>query len=83
MNKNKLGHLDIALEHKIVRRRDCIFYGNEEDVRRDVRRCIDATAKGGGFILASSNSIHSIKVENLYTMADEASKYGKYPLPHG
>jgi uroporphyrinogen-III decarboxylase len=63
---------------------DCKFvlpYGNEEEVRKDVRRCIDAAAKGGGFILASSNSIHSnVKVENVYTMADEARKYGKYPL---
>ena len=64
---------------------DCKYalpYGNEEDVRKDVRRCIDAAAKGGGFILASSNSIHSnVKVDNVYTMIDEARKYGKYPPP--
>jgi len=51
------------------------------DVRRDVRRCIDAAGKGGGYVLASSNSIHAnCKVENVYTMVDEARKYGKYPL---
>jgi uroporphyrinogen decarboxylase len=62
---------------------NCDVSCNEEDVRKDVRRCIDAAAKGGGFILASRNSIHSyVKVENLYTMVDEARKYGRYPLPH-
>jgi len=63
---------------------DCRYvlpFGSEEDVRKDVRRCIDAAAKSGGYILASSNSIHAnCKVENVYTMVDEARKYGKYPL---
>ena len=63
---------------------DCEYvlpYGSEEDVRRDVRRCIDAAAEGGGFILSSSNSLHAnVKVENIYIMVDEARKYGKYPL---
>jgi uroporphyrinogen decarboxylase len=63
---------------------DCRYvlpFGSEEDVRRDVRRCIDAAAEGGGFVLTSSNSIHAnCKVENVYAMVDEARKYGKYPL---
>ena len=63
---------------------DCRYvlpFGSEEDVRKDVRRCIDAAAEGGGYILASSNSIHAnCKVENVYTMVDEARKYGRYPL---
>lgn len=63
---------------------DCRYvlpFGTEEDVRRDVRRCIDAAAKGGGYILASSNSIHAnCRVENVYTMVDEARRYGKYPI---
>jgi len=63
---------------------DCKYvlsYGTE-DVRRDVRRCIDAAAEGGGFILTSSNSLHmNVKVENIFTMVDEARKHGRYPLP--
>jgi len=61
---------------------DCVYilpYGTEEDVRRDVRRCIDAAAKGGGFILSDSNSLHSnVKTENIKVMVDEARKYGRY-----
>jgi len=63
---------------------DCMYilpYGSEEDVRKDVRRCIDAAAEGGGFILADSNSMHSnVKTENILIMMDEARKYGRYPL---
>ena len=56
-------------------------FGSETEVRRDVRRCIDAAAKGGGFILSDSNSIHNnVKIENVWTMLDEARKYGKYPI---
>ncbi len=61
---------------------DCVQvlpYGSEEEVRREVRRCIDAAAKGGGFILSESNSFHSnVKTENIQVMIDEARKYGKY-----
>ena len=61
---------------------DCKYvlpFGDEEDVRRDVRRCIDAAAYGGGFILTSSNSLHAnVKVENIYVMVKEARRYGKY-----
>jgi uroporphyrinogen decarboxylase len=61
---------------------DCVHtlpYGSEEDVRRDVRRCVDAAAKGGGFILSDSNSLHNnVEVENVWTMVDEARKYGVY-----
>jgi len=58
--------------------------GTEEDVRRDVRRCIDAAAKGGGFILADSNSMHSnVKTENILIMIDEGRQYGRYPIERG
>jgi uroporphyrinogen decarboxylase len=54
-------------------------YGSESDVRKDVRRVIDAAGKDGGLVLTSSNSLHSgVKVDNIFTMVDEARKYGKY-----
>jgi len=61
---------------------DCKFvlvYGDESDVRKEVRRCIDEASEGGGFVLASSNSLHpAVKPENVYIMVDEARKYGVY-----
>ena len=63
---------------------DCRYvlpFGSEQDVREDVRRCIDAAAEGGGYVLTSSNSIHAnCKPDNVLTMVDEARKYGKYTL---
>jgi len=56
-------------------------YGNEAEVRREVRRCIDEAGEGGGFILSDSNSMHSnVKTENILIMIDEGRKYGRYPL---
>lgn len=61
--------------------RHVLPYGSPEEVRRDVRRCIDAAAAGGGYILTSSNSIHSYcKPENVRIMVEEARGYGRYPL---
>ena len=85
------GAMDLKRVKEDYGRRICIMgnvdcrhvlpYGTEEDVRMDVRRCIDAAAEGGGFVLASSNSIHSnVKVGNVYVMVDEARKYGRYSL---
>jgi len=63
---------------------DCKYilpFGSEEDVRKEVRRCIDEAGRDGGFILTSSNSLHAnVKLENVKVMIDEARKYGKYPL---
>jgi len=72
--------------HKIFLRGnvDCTHvlpYGDEEDVRREVRRCIDEAAEGGGFILSDSNSMHSnVKTENILVMIDEGRRYGRDPL---
>lgn len=56
--------------------------GTEDDVRRDVRRCIDEASAGGGHVLSASNTLHwQIPVRNVLAMVDEAKKYGRYPWP--
>jgi uroporphyrinogen decarboxylase len=56
-------------------------YGSEEDVRRAVREAIADAGPGGGFILSSSNSIHSsCKAENLVAMVRACHEFGVYPL---
>ena len=53
--------------------------GTTEDVRAEVRRCIDAAAPGGSYILASDHSVHDdIPNPNIYALADEGKKYGDY-----
>jgi len=42
---------------------------------------INGLAPGGGYIMASSNTIHSgVKPENLKTMIEATKKYGVYPI---
>ncbi len=55
--------------------------GTVEQVEQAVKKCIKEAAEGGGFILSSSNSIHSsVKPENYLTMVQAGMKYGKYPI---
>jgi len=63
---------------------DCgylLSHASVEKVIEAVRRCILEAAPGGGFIMSSSNSIHSsVKPENYMAMIKAAKKHGKYPI---
>ncbi len=63
---------------------DCgaiLSWGTEEEVVREVKKCIKKSGMGGGLICSSSNSIHSgVKPENYVAMVEAIRKYGKYPL---
>lgn len=51
--------------------------GTPEEVREAVRRCIEVAAPGGGFILSSSNSVHSsVRPENYLAMIAAAREFG-------
>ncbi|HNT34151.1 MAG TPA: uroporphyrinogen decarboxylase family protein [bacterium] len=51
--------------------------GTHEQVREAVQKCIEAGAVGGGFILTSSNSIHSsVRPENYLAMIQAAKEFG-------
>ncbi len=59
-----MGNVDCA--HLLV-------YGTPQEVAAETRRVIEACAPGGGFVLTSSNSIHSgVKVENYLAMLEAA-----------
>jgi len=62
---------------------DCgktLCYSSPAEVEAEARQIIDSAAAGGGLILGSSNSIHDgVKLENLLTMTETATKYGRYP----
>jgi uroporphyrinogen decarboxylase len=63
---------------------DCgqlLSHGTVDQVEASVRHCIADGAVGGGFILSSSNSIHSsVKPENYLAMVRAGQRYGRYPL---
>lgn len=63
---------------------DCaqlMTFGTPEQVAEATRNAICQAAPGGGFILSSSNSIHSsVKPENYLAMLRTLEQYGRYPL---
>lgn len=63
---------------------DCgelLAHGTVEQVEQTVRQCIADGAQGGGFILSSSNSIHStVNPANYLAMVRAGQKYGRYPI---
>lgn len=55
--------------------------GTVEEVETEVRNKIKALAPGGGYILATSNSITDFcKVENILAMVQAKEKHGQYPI---
>ncbi|MDD4869391.1 MAG: uroporphyrinogen decarboxylase family protein [Kiritimatiellae bacterium] len=56
-------------------------HGTVDEVRAAVRQAIADAAPDGGYILTSSNSIHSsCKPENFIAMIQACKEFGKYPL---
>ncbi len=62
---------------------DCIELlpsGTPVQVEAAVRQAIEDAARGGGYILSDSNSLHpGVKPENCIAMFEAAKKYGRYP----
>jgi uroporphyrinogen decarboxylase len=55
--------------------------GTPEQVAAATREALRIGAPGGGFILSSSNSIHSsVKPENYMAMLATLREHGRYPL---
>ena len=56
-------------------------HGSEAEVQAAVKDCIATAAPGGGFIMSSSNSIHSsVNPANYRAMIEAAREFGRYPI---
>ncbi|TMC57548.1 MAG: hypothetical protein E6J26_06195 [Chloroflexi bacterium] len=49
-----------------------------EDVRQEVRRCIDEGAAGGGYAIRTAGQVFDATIKNIEVMADEVQRYGRY-----
>jgi len=53
--------------------------GSADDVRAAARKCIDAAAEGGGFILSTGDQLsRDTPDENMHAMIETAREYGQY-----
>ena len=63
---------------------DCtqvLVYGTIDEVAEATKEALRQGAPGGGYILSSSNSIHSsVRPENYAAMLETLKAYGRYPL---
>jgi uroporphyrinogen decarboxylase len=61
---------------------DCsttLSFKSEADTIAETKKCLESAMKGGGYILSSSNSIHSaVKPSNYMAMLDTVKKFGRY-----
>lgn len=55
-------------------------FGSPKDVYDEVRRCIKATAQGGGYFAGPSHNILNAPWENIIALRTAIEKYRKYPL---
>jgi uroporphyrinogen decarboxylase len=65
--------------HGAVDNQQTLPFGSPDDVRAEVRRCIDSLAcDGTGYILAPCHNLQAVSpVENILAMYDEAWRYGR------
>jgi uroporphyrinogen decarboxylase len=63
---------------------DCahtLTFGSVRDVIEETKEAISKGASGGGFILSSSNTIHSqVPPGNYLAMLHALRMYGRYPI---
>jgi uroporphyrinogen decarboxylase len=60
---------------------DLLSWGSVDDVKRVVRDTIRQAAPGGGYIVMSSNTIHSsVNPDNYRAMVEETHRSGVYPI---
>jgi uroporphyrinogen decarboxylase len=53
---------------------------DKEEVFEAVKACIGAAGSGGGYIVAPTNSHHTMSVDRLRWMLEAVEQYGSYPL---
>ena len=67
-----MGNIDVT---------ELLPHGTPGDVEAAVKETLAKAAPGGGYVLASSNSIHpGVQPENYRAMVQTARKWGVYPL---
>ncbi|MCL2112005.1 MAG: hypothetical protein FWH32_07160 [Clostridiales bacterium] len=56
-----------------------LVYGSVDDTVAETKRCLEIGMPGGGYVISSSNTIHSsVKPENYKAMMETIFEYGKY-----
>jgi len=56
-------------------------YANPSEISAEVKKCIWASGKGGGYMVAPAHNIQpDTPLKNIYSMYESVKKYGSYPI---
>ena len=78
--REKFGHR-VALKGNVDCSEETLSFGTVDEVIAETKKCIKDAGDGYGYVLSSSNSIHSgVKPANYIAMIDTLREFGKYPL---
>jgi uroporphyrinogen decarboxylase len=55
-------------------------FGTPKEIEEEVKRCIKAAAKGGGYFAGPSHNILNVPWENVLAFREAIEKYRKYPI---
>jgi hypothetical protein len=80
-----LAHLKETLGDKVaflggIDASNILNFGTPKDVEEEVKRCIKAAARGGGYFAGASHNILNAPWENILALRTAIEKYRKYPL---
>jgi hypothetical protein len=57
-----------------------LTFGTPKDVEENVKKCLKAAGRGGGYFIGPSHDILNMPWENILAMRAAIEKYRKYPL---
>jgi len=64
-----------------VNNKTTMVTGTPEEVRAEVKECIEIAGPGGGYIMSTDHSLHDdIPSENVHALIETTHKFGVYPL---
>ncbi len=55
-------------------------FGTPQEIEEDVKKCVKAAAKGGGYFAGPSHNILSVPWQNVLALRAAIEKYRKYPI---
>lgn len=89
LEPNPIGDVDLSVAKRQIGSSVCLKgnldpisvleRGSLEDIEREVKRCIEGAAEGGGYIFSTADEISPLTPEkNVLVMAESVKAYGKY-----
>jgi uroporphyrinogen decarboxylase len=69
---------DRLVFHGSVDQQRTLVFGSPDEVRREVKECVEVLGRGGGYVISPSHALEAdIPVENVIALYEAALEYGR------